>query len=156
MDIEKHKPLYSIAVAAELSGSSARMLREYEKAGFIKPARVNGQRRYSNSDIEYIKNVLFYLEKAGMTITGLKILYMMAPCWEIKQCGKSSCPAYGNFSRKCWETISESGLADQYYCEGCSIYLTYQKNKDMQIHQEKAATLSYYDPDQAAEIGRAG
>ncbi len=132
---ENAKPVYSIAVAAELSGSSARMLREYEKAGFIKPSRVNGHRRFSDNDIQFIKNVRFYLDEVGMTITGLKLLYLMAPCWEIKQCGQPECPAYGKTEVKCWEAIKEEGMADLKTCEGCPIFLTYDKNHDMKTHQ---------------------
>lgn len=138
MDIENNKPLYSIAVAAELTSSSPRMLREYEKAGFLKPARINGQRRYSNNDIMYIKNILFYLENVGMTINGLKLLYMMAPCWKIKQCGESECPAYGNFQQKCWNIVgSEAAL--KWQCEGCPVFLTSQKNQSMKIYQGKGS-----------------
>ncbi|MBI5814740.1 MAG: MerR family transcriptional regulator [Nitrospinae bacterium] len=135
-EFEDSKPLYPINVAAEVCGTTPRMLREYEKAGFIKPARINSQRRYSNNDIQFIKNIRFYLEKVGMTITGLKLLYMMAPCWEIKQCGRQGdCPAYGATAKKCWEAIAESGQTDMRTCYGCPIYLTYDKNKDMKIHQ---------------------
>lgn len=135
-EIENAKPLYSIAVAAELSGASARMLREYEKAGFIKPSRVNGHRRYSNNDIQFIKNVRFYLDEVGMTITGLKLLYLMAPCWEIKQCDMPQCPAYGKTEVKCWEAIQQEGLTGLKTCQGCPIYLTWDKNRDMKIHQD--------------------
>ncbi|MEE8484896.1 MAG: MerR family transcriptional regulator, partial [Nitrospinota bacterium] len=81
--IDGAKPIYPITITSELSSSTPRMLREYEKEGLIKPARINVQRRYSNNDIQFIKNIRFYLEEVGMTITGLKLLYMMAPCWEI-------------------------------------------------------------------------
>ena len=137
IDIESSKPLYPINVAADILGVSARMLREYEKAGFIKPARVNSKRRFSNNDLQFIKNVRFYLEEVGMTITGLKLLYMMAPCWEIKQCGMEECPAYGNCRSKCWDVIRRSKSCDGRSCEGCPIYLVQQKNMGMKIHQGK-------------------
>lgn len=134
-EIENSKPLYAIAVAAELSGTSARMLREYEKAGFIRPNRVNGHRRYSNNDIQFIKNVRFYLDEVSMTITGLKLLYMMAPCWEIKQCDQQECPAWHRTDVKCWDAIRDAGLTELKTCQGCPVYLTYDKNSQMKIHQ---------------------
>lgn len=135
LNIENSKPLYSISVAAELSDSTPRMLREYEKAGFLKPARVNSQRRYSNNDVQFIKNIRFYLEGVGMTITGLKLLYMMSPCWEIKQCNQTECPAFGSLNKKCWEAIERSDSGNNRTCKGCPIYLTYKKNHRMKIHQ---------------------
>lgn len=135
MNIEDNKPVYSIAVAAELSGASPRMLREYEKAGFIKPARVNGQRRYSNNDIKYIKNILFYLEEVGMTITGLKLVYLTVPCWRIKQCGRTDCPAYGDHVEKCWSVMAERSPRWRWHCESCPVYLTHQKNSEMKTSQ---------------------
>jgi len=115
------------------------MLREYEKAGFIKPIRVNGQRRFSNNDIKYIKNILFYLEDVGMTITGLKLLYMMVPCWEIKQCGDENCPAHGVHNKSCWELVNGVGQGLMRQCEACPIYLTNEKNIEMKIKQDKGS-----------------
>lgn len=135
--IDDSKPIYTINVAAELIGISARTLREYEKAGFIKPARVGGKRRYSNNDLEFIKNVCFYLEEVGMTIPALKVLYMTVPCWEIKQCEMYDCPAYGNFKERCWEVIARHGMFKERACRGCPVFLTYQKNRGMRIHQGK-------------------
>lgn len=124
MGFEDDKPLYSITVAAELSNATPRMLREYEKAGLIKPARVNTQRRFSNNDIQFIKNIRFYLEEAGMTIAGLKILYKMAPCWEVKQCGATDCAAYGEYTKKCWELAELANPDKSLSCAGCPVRLT--------------------------------
>lgn len=137
VDPESALPIHTIGAAAGLTRTTARMLREYEKAGFIKPARRNGQRRYSGNDIQFIKNIKFYLEEVGMTITGLKLLYMMAPCWEIKQCNRPECPAYHNCGAKCWEVVKNSGGGNGRTCEGCPIYLTSVKNRKMRIHQGK-------------------
>jgi len=137
IDLESARPLYTIGTAASLTNTTPRMLREYETAGFIKPARTNGQRRYSNNDIQFVKNMKFYLEGVGMTITGLKLLYLMAPCWEIKQCHQPECPAYGNYRQKCWEAIKNSAGAVGRTCQGCPIHLTFKKNGRMKIHQGK-------------------
>ena len=118
LDIESSKPIYTIEVASQIVGIGQRMLREYEKAGFIKPARINGQRRYSQNDIQFIKNVRFYLEEVGMTITAL--------------------PAYHNCKEKCWEAIKNNDNCDVRTCKGCPIYLVKQTNMDLKIFQGKA------------------
>ncbi len=145
MEVDNAMPLYNINVAAELLGISARTLREYEKAGFIKPARFNGNRRFSNNDIEFVKNVRFYLEEIGMSIPALKLLYMTVPCWELKQCKMTDCPAYGNVEEKCWETISKVNMSSTKTCEGCPIFLTYQKNKGMKLHPDNNAGPTCFD-----------
>lgn len=137
INIESSKPLYSIAVAADIAGVSSRTLREYEKMGFIKPLRKGDKRIYSNNDLHFISNVRFYLDEVGVTTMGLKLLYMMAPCWEIKQCGRKECPAYGNFEKKCWDIIKHHDSWDWRSCESCPVFLTYQKNKDMKLAQGK-------------------
>lgn len=152
--MECSQPVYTIATAAELTGTTPRMLREYEKAGFIKPGRINGQRRFSSNDVQFIKNIRFYIEKVGMTITGLKLLYMMSPCWEIKQCNQPQCPAYGNYRQKCWEAIRESGSADTRTCRGCPIFLTFQKNRNMKMHQGKDIGPKCFTPNGGKSGGK--
>jgi len=137
LDIESSKPLYSIGVVASILGVSPRTLREYEKMGFTKPARVGGKRRYSNNDLHFIKNVRFYLDDVGMTTSGLKVLYLMAPCWEIKQCENPECPAYHNCTQKCWEAVRNEENYDVRSCTHCPISLVYLENKGMKIAQGK-------------------
>ena len=137
LNIESSRPLYSIGVAAEILGISARMLREYEKAGLIKPARIGGKRNYSNNDLHFIMNIKFYLEDVGMTITALKVFYLSAPCWQIKQCGQKNCPAYHNCDVKCWEVIKGHDSCDARTCKGCPIYLVYKNNKGLKIYEGK-------------------
>ena len=106
LEIDGLQPVYAISVAAELVGLTPRILREYEKAGFLKPARVNGKRRYSNNEILYIKAIAVYLRELGTTLAGLRLLFAMAPCWEIKNCKREDCPAYGEIRQKCWEAVT--------------------------------------------------
>ena len=145
MEVEDSKPVYTINVAADILGISARTLREYEKAGFIQPARINGNRRFSNNDIEFVRNVRFYLDEIGMSIPALKLLYMSVPCWKLKQCDIKDCPAYGNTEQKCWEVISKNDMCSERTCEGCPIYLTFEKNKEMKIHPDKSKGPKCFD-----------
>ncbi len=138
LDIESSKPIFTIEIASSLSGTSPRMLREYEKAGFIKPARINGKRRYSNNDLQFIKNIRFYLDEVGMTITALKVFYLATPCWEIKQCGQTKCPAFHNCGAKCWEAIKNNDNCNVRTCKGCPIYLVRQMHKNLKIFQGKS------------------
>ncbi len=136
-DIDGNTPLYPIGVAAELLGVSPRTLREYEKEGLIKPARRGGKRLFSKNDLEFIRNIRFYLEEVGMTIPALKILYLTVPCWEIKQCEMYDCPAYGNYTEKCWEVIARHKMLKAKACKGCPIFLVHLHSKGMKVYQGK-------------------
>lgn len=58
----------------------------------------------------------------------------MAKCWEIKQCGKKGCPAYGNRDRRCWMisgTFCRDEIQGSFHekieaCRKCDFYLSAQ------------------------------
>ncbi|RDV45215.1 MerR family DNA-binding transcriptional regulator [Leifsonia sp. ku-ls] len=58
VDEPSDKPLYSIAVAAELTGLAPATLRLYEEKGLLTPSRTEGgTRRYSDADIARVRLV---------------------------------------------------------------------------------------------------
>ncbi len=64
-------PLYSIAVAAELTGLPPATLRLYEERGLLTPARTEGgTRRYSEDDLERVRRVS-RLQDDGINLTGI-------------------------------------------------------------------------------------
>ena len=65
-------PLYTMAVAARLTGMHPQTLRKYERAGLITPARPSGnQRLYSQADIERLKRIQYLAEERGVNVAGL-------------------------------------------------------------------------------------
>jgi DNA-binding transcriptional MerR regulator len=67
--------VYSISVAAELSGIGSQSLRLYEERGLLTPARTaGGTRRYSDDDLARLKRITELLD-AGVNVAGIgKIL----------------------------------------------------------------------------------
>lgn len=64
-------PLYSIAVAAELSGLTPAALRLYEDKGLLTPARSEGgTRRYSDDDLARLREVA-RLQDDGINLAGI-------------------------------------------------------------------------------------
>jgi MerR family transcriptional regulator/heat shock protein HspR len=122
-------PVFPINVASELVDLPPRVLRYYEKAGLIRPARVNGKRRFSNLDILFIKNIKCLIEATGVTLAGLRLLYMIGPCWEIRYCSNEKCPAYKNYTRKCWQIVKDFETCNPRICKSCPKYLVSSKNK---------------------------
>ena len=68
-------PVYVISVAARLLDVHPQTLRNYERAGFLRPTRTEGKRRlYSASDIERLRHLIGTVEQHGLNLTGLKML----------------------------------------------------------------------------------
>lgn len=67
----KHKPLYMISVAAELTGMHPQTLRVYEQKGLVMPGRSRGNTRlYSQHDIERL-NLISKLTDEGINLAGV-------------------------------------------------------------------------------------
>lgn len=70
-----HLPVYVISVAARLLDVHPQTLRNYERAGFLRPTRTEGKRRlYSAAEIEQLRHLIGTVEQFGLNLTGLKLL----------------------------------------------------------------------------------
>ena len=69
--------VYSISVAAELSGIPVQSLRLYEQCGLLTPARTaGGTRRYSDDDLERLQRITELLSD-GVNVVGIgQILHL--------------------------------------------------------------------------------
>jgi MerR family transcriptional regulator, heat shock protein HspR len=64
--------LYSISVAAELTGLHPQTLRIYEREGLLEPARsAGGTRRYSHNDITRLQEIIA-LTGDGLNLAGIR------------------------------------------------------------------------------------
>jgi MerR family transcriptional regulator, heat shock protein HspR len=69
---EPGRGLFSISVAAELSGLHPQTLRIYEREGLLDPARSpGGTRRYSTEDIGRLKQIMA-LTADGLNLAGVR------------------------------------------------------------------------------------
>jgi len=68
-------PVYVISVAARLLDVHPQTLRNYERAGFLRPTRTEGKRRlYSAEDIEQLRHLISTVDQFGLNLDGLKML----------------------------------------------------------------------------------
>lgn len=66
--------LYSISVAAELTGVGPQTLRLYETKGLVDPARTDGgTHRYSDQDIQRIQRIA-ELTAIGLNLAGVSLV----------------------------------------------------------------------------------
>lgn len=69
---EPGRGLFSISVAAELTGLHPQTLRLYEHEGLVLPARsAGGTRRYSTDDIERLRQIMA-LTSDGVNLAGVR------------------------------------------------------------------------------------
>lgn len=114
-------------VARELQLSEKR-IREYEDEGLIKPRRreSSAQRMYDRFDIARLEQIRALIHERGLTLTGIKSLIAMAPCWKVIECVEyERCAAYRNPQSKCWEMADEDKTDIECIgnCDHCPVYL---------------------------------
>jgi MerR family transcriptional regulator, heat shock protein HspR len=69
---QRDRALFSISVAAELTGLHPQTLRGYEREGLLEPARsAGGTRRYSPREIERLQEIAG-LVSAGINLAGVR------------------------------------------------------------------------------------
>jgi len=83
--------IYPIGVAAKLLNVHPRTLRIYEDEGLISPAHKGKRRMFSDNDIKWITCLRKLIHEEGISISGLKKLLALAPCWEIAECPPEVC-----------------------------------------------------------------
>jgi MerR family transcriptional regulator, heat shock protein HspR len=64
---------FLISVAAELAGMHAQTLRTYDRLGLVSPCRTSGGgRRYSQHDVELLRQVQRLSQHEGVNLAGIK------------------------------------------------------------------------------------
>ncbi|WP_282005550.1 MerR family transcriptional regulator [Propioniciclava sinopodophylli] len=86
VDLNNDRALYSISVAAEVTGVNPQMLRIYEQKGLLEPHRTEGgTRRYSTRELERIGEIASLLA-AGLNLAGVaQVLLLRAENLELRR-----------------------------------------------------------------------
>jgi MerR family transcriptional regulator, heat shock protein HspR len=72
------RAVYIISVAAELAGVHPQTLRIYERKGLLRPQRTTGNtRRYSERDIEVLRQIQDLTQERGINLAGVKAIIEM-------------------------------------------------------------------------------
>jgi len=89
--MSRGQPNYSLNTVAQLVGLSPRPIRGYEESRLIAPARVGGnqQRMYSEQDLQWLRCIRDMIHDEGLTVTAIRRLLDLIPCWEIRHCAPS-------------------------------------------------------------------
>lgn len=74
VDLGADRALFSISVAAEVTGVNPQMLRVYEQRGLLEPQRTEGgTRRYSHQELDRIGEIATLIA-AGLNLAGVEVV----------------------------------------------------------------------------------
>lgn len=72
------KPLFTLAVTAEIMGVHPRTLMIYESEGLVVPQRTKtNRRRYSQKDISKLQLIRYLTNKKGINLAGVEAILSM-------------------------------------------------------------------------------
>ena len=134
VEVESHRPVYTLGIAAELSGIPAHSIRQYIDRGLLIPFKLDSKRHlFSSSDINRLKTIHFLIKERGLNFAGIRALMAMVPCWAIRPCSDSdrnSCNAYQADSYPCWEASRKGRVCRNQDCRECDVYLHLSEYND--------------------------
>jgi len=134
-DVETTRPLYTLRIAAELSGVSKHSIRQYIDRGLIIPFKTETERHlFSQVDIKRLKNIRIDLTTNGRNIAGIKRIMAQTPCWLIKPCTKEEylqCGSYLSSDQPCWLSSEKGPSCSQTECRTCSVYEIVERCDDI-------------------------
>lgn len=71
--IDRDAPLFTISVAANLSGMHPQTLRTYDRIGLVQPRRASGRgRRYSPRDVAKLRLIQHLSQEEGINLNGIR------------------------------------------------------------------------------------
>ena len=126
IDPKNRNKKYRINEVTQMVGLSQKRIREYEKEGFVKPAREarTNNRIYMQADIDRIRRVKQLIHEYGFTLSCLTYFIVSAPCWIVYGCTeKSGCPAYQTPHLPCYDVMQKADASHIHQCLSCLIYI---------------------------------
>ncbi len=131
----KTEPVYTLSVAAGLSGAPQHSVRQYVDKGLIIPFKKKSNRHlFSDVDIERLMWIKRNLEEKGMSFAGIKSLMALIPCWKITNCqieSRKNCEAYFSSDFPCWEASDKGKECKNKDCRVCKVYKLVDSNLEL-------------------------
>ena len=123
---KEEKGRYPIGFVSQVVKLSQKNIRDYEQMGLIKPRRDlrTNNRIYSDFEIEQIKHITHLIHNEGLTLSCIRRIIQLAPCWNIFACEvKENCPAYKYANMPCYEVREKWETCCAGPCDQCVVYI---------------------------------
>lgn len=134
-DSDANRPVYTLSIAAQLSGIPAHSIRQYIDRGLLIPLKLDSKRHlFSNNDIRRLHHIHILIHEKGLNFAGIRALMALIPCWAIRQCSESdreSCNAYTDNSYPCWEASQKGQMCKNEDCRECDVYKNISNEVDL-------------------------
>ena len=116
IDFDSNRPVYTLGMASQLSGTPAHSIRQYIDMGLLIPFKLESKRHlFSRNDIDRLRLIRKLIRDKGLNFSGVRALMAITPRRAMRECSgedRSSCGAYSKNFQPCWES-SEKGEALQ-------------------------------------------
>ncbi|MBK33432.1 MAG: MerR family transcriptional regulator [Chloroflexi bacterium] len=77
-NLPQDEPLFQISVVSKIIGIHQQTIRSYERMGFVRPARSNGNTRlFSSRDIDQIGQIVSWISDLGLNLAGVEVMLRM-------------------------------------------------------------------------------
>ena len=128
-------PVYTLGVAAQLSGIPAHSIRQYIDRGLLIPYKRESKRHlFSDQDISRLKQIHLMIHEKGLNFSGIRALMAMVPCWALRPCSaedRAGCKAYLASSYPCWEASEKGRVCRNENCRECAVYQIFSRESDL-------------------------
>ena len=150
---------YKIGEIARMVDVAVETIRMYEREGILLTEKsTNGQRRFNNDDLNWIRCIRRLIKEQGLNIEGIRRLISLLPCWDLRPCTAAEqrqCPAFLGALQPCWtmkEQIPESCRDTN--CRQCDVYLSVTRCENLKkvIYRIPAAPQKGRRPHQSQPI----
>lgn len=132
---DEQRPVYTLGIAAQLSGIPAHSIRQYIDRGLLVPYKLNSKRHlFSSQDISRLKQINTLIHDHGLNFAGIRALMAMIPCWALRPCSESDrqqCNAYTATSFPCWEASEKGRVCRNQNCRECEVYQILSRENDL-------------------------
>jgi MerR family transcriptional regulator/heat shock protein HspR len=129
------QPMFPISTAARMLKISVHTLRMYEKEGLIIPfKKETNHRLYSRADIERLNCIRKAINEFKISISGIKTIYSLIPCWQITNCSeedRQNCNAFTAHDNPCWTFKHKENICGNIVCRECHVYKDYSECGDI-------------------------
>ena len=125
-DMEDNRPVYTLAVASQLSDIPAHSIRQYIDMGLLIPFKLESKRHlFSQTDVKRLKIIQELIHERGLNFAGLRVMMAMVPCWAVRKCSESdqqTCNAYTENYLPCWMASEKGRKCKNTDCRNCEVY----------------------------------
>ena len=133
--VNSEQPIFPISTAARMLKISVHTLRMYEKEGLVIPfKKVTNHRLYSRADIDRLNCIRKAINEFKISISGIKTIYSLIPCWQITNCSEAerqNCNAFLKHDNPCWNFKHGKNICENKVCRECSVYKDYAECGDV-------------------------